>query len=377
MALPTNPEAFAPGDYIREELDARGWSQLDLAEILDRPPQAVNEIISGKRAITPDTANSLADAFGTSAQLWMNLESAFQLARSSSRDDSVSRKAKLYQFAPLKDMQKRGWIEQSSNITVLESQVRAFYGIEHLEEQPNFTHAARKSTDYGTVTPAQLAWLYRAKNLARSVSVTGAFSQAAGERAVSELQQLTKDAEEARRVPAILASCGIRFLVIAPLPHTKVDGVCFWLDNYSPVIALSLRYDRIDWFWHTLMHEMCHLKNGEGKDEPTLDTQLVGSDAQPFEEKQASEKEADLFAASSLINQGKLESFIARVHPLYSKQKIAAFAHANQVHPGIVVGQLQHKKKIAYAHSRDFLVRIKHIITASALTDGWGDLVPA
>ncbi len=123
MGTSTNPEAFAPGEYIREELEARGWSQLDLAEILGRPPQAVNEIITGKRAIMPDTARALADALGTRAQLWMNLETAYQLAKLSGRDDSVSRKARLYGIAPLKDMQKRGWIEQSSNIAVLESQV--------------------------------------------------------------------------------------------------------------------------------------------------------------------------------------------------------------------------------------------------------------
>jgi HTH-type transcriptional regulator/antitoxin HigA len=76
-----NPEAFAPGEYIREELEARGWSQIDLADILGRPTQAVNEIVNGKRAITPDTAKSLGQAFGTSAQLWMNLESAYQLAQ--------------------------------------------------------------------------------------------------------------------------------------------------------------------------------------------------------------------------------------------------------------------------------------------------------
>jgi len=375
MTIPINPEAFAPGDYIREELEARGWSQLDLAEILCRPPQAVNEIISGKRAVTPDTAKSLAEAFGTSAQLWMNLESAYQLARTSLPNDSVARRAKLYEIAPIKEMQKRGWIEKTSNIDVLESQVMGFYGISNLAQPIYLNHAPRKSTDYGSITPAQLAWLYRARNLARAVSITGAFSDHALANCLKELSRLKSAAEETRKVPAILADAGIRFLVIAPLPHTKVDGVCFWLDHASPVIAVSLRFDRIDWFWHTLMHEIAHLKNGEGKEQPTLDTELVGSDAQPFEQKMESEKRADLFASGFLIDPEKLNSFIARVHPLYSKMKIAAFASRMHVHPGVVVGQLQHRKKIAYTHSRDYLVRVKDVIIATALTDGWGDTV--
>jgi HTH-type transcriptional regulator / antitoxin HigA len=375
MAIPTNPEAFTPGEYIREELETRGWSQLDLAEILGRPPQAVNEIISGKRAITPDTAHALADAFGTSAQLWMNLDSAYQLARLANRDDSVSRKAKLYEVAPLKDMQKRGWIEQSSSITVLESQVLDFYGIKNLEQPIYLHHAARKSTDYGSITPAQLAWLYRARNLAHAISTTGKFSQSSLERALVELGQLKADVEETRKVAAVLAKAGVRFLIVAPLPHSKIDGVCFWLDEESPVIALSLRFDRIDWFWHTLIHEIAHLKNGEGKEHPTLDTQLVGADAQPFEQKMDSEKNADVFATSFLIDQSKLDNFIARVHPLYSRVKIAAFANKVHVHPGIVVGQLQHRKKIAYAHSREYVEKVKDVVTATTLTDGWGDAV--
>jgi HTH-type transcriptional regulator / antitoxin HigA len=373
MPITTNPEAFAPGEYIREELEARGWSQLDLAEILGRPPQAVNEIISGKRAIMPDTARALGEALGTSAQLWMNLESAYQLAKLAGRDDSVSRKAKLYEIAPLKDMQKRGWIEQSSNIAVIESQVLSFYNIPSFDQPIYLHHAARKSTDYGSITSAQLAWLCRARNLARGISTTGEFSERSVTGALAELDKLKAEVEGARRVPAVLAKAGIRFLIVAPLPHSKIDGVCFWLDEESPVIALSLRFDRIDWFWHTLMHEMAHLKNGEGKDKPTLDTQLVGSDAQPFDQKMDTEKTADLFATTFLVDQAKLDNFIARVHPLYSKAKIAAFANKIHVHPGIVVGQLQHKGKITYAHSREYLVKIKELVISSALTDGWGE----
>lgn len=70
----TPAEAFVPGEYIRDELDARGWTQADLAAIMERPLPTVNQIISGKKAITPETAIELGQAFGTSPELWMNLE---------------------------------------------------------------------------------------------------------------------------------------------------------------------------------------------------------------------------------------------------------------------------------------------------------------
>jgi len=374
MAEKINPEAFLPGEYIREELVERGWTQMDLADILGRPPQVVNEILAGKRSITAETARGLADAFGTSAQLWMNLEASHQLSRMSAKDDAVSRRAVLYGKAPIKEMQRRGWIEATSNIEVLEAQVLTFFEISALEQPIQFRHAARKSTD-GSPTPAQFAWLYRAWHLARALKVQGEFSAVSFNSALAKLSTLKRDLEEARHIPRVLSEAGIRFLIVEPLPHTKVDGVCFWLGADSPVIALSVRYDRIDWFWHTLMHEMAHVKNRDGMEAPTLDTELVGLDAQPFEDKGDAEKAADLFAVNFLINQAKLDRFVARVHPLYSKLKISAFAHSNEVHPEIVVGQLQHRKRIAYAHSRDLLVKVRNIIISCTLTDGWGSTV--
>ena len=56
-------EVFPPGDFIREELEERGWTQEDLAAILGRSIRLVNEIIMGKRGIKPATANALGAAF--------------------------------------------------------------------------------------------------------------------------------------------------------------------------------------------------------------------------------------------------------------------------------------------------------------------------
>ncbi len=372
-----NPEAFTPGEYIREEIEARGWSQLDLADILGRHPQVVSEIITGKRSITPETAVGLADAFGTSAQLWLNLESAYQLSKVSARqasDSTVSRRARLYEIAPIKDMQRRGWIERPTSVDVLESQVLHFFGIQSLEEEVQFRHAARKSTDYDSITSGQLAWLCRARHLACAVSVTAQFSDQSFQAALSMLAKLKSAIEEIRHVPKVLVEAGIRFLVVEHLPSTKIDGVCFWLDARSPVIAISMRYDRIDWFWHTLMHEMAHVKNKDGLAETTIDTQLVGSDAQPFGEKPEAEKRADAFAVNFLLDQASLHKFIARVHPLYSRVEIIAFARSQAVHPGIVVGQLHQINRDGAKH-RSMLERVKHVITASALTDGWGQVV--
>jgi HTH-type transcriptional regulator/antitoxin HigA len=75
-------EVFPPGEFIREELEARGWSQADLAERLGLPLRLISELVAGERAVTPETARGLAQAFESSPELWMNLESSRRLGKS-------------------------------------------------------------------------------------------------------------------------------------------------------------------------------------------------------------------------------------------------------------------------------------------------------
>jgi len=86
--------AFPPGDFIREELEARGWTQSDLARILNRPFQMVNAVINGRKAITSRTARELEAAFGPSAEFWMNLETSYQLHKEGEPDPEITVRAR-------------------------------------------------------------------------------------------------------------------------------------------------------------------------------------------------------------------------------------------------------------------------------------------
>lgn len=85
---------FPPGDLLREEIEARGWTQADLAAILGRPLQAVNAIINGKKAITAATAVELASALGTSPEFWLNLETAYALSRTPRPDPAIAKRSR-------------------------------------------------------------------------------------------------------------------------------------------------------------------------------------------------------------------------------------------------------------------------------------------
>lgn len=358
-------EVFPPGDLIREELDARAWTQADLAEILGRPARVVSEILSGKKAITPETAQGLGEAFGVGAQFWLNMESSYRLQVYRSKSDTtrtVMRKAELYGRAPIKDMLKRGWIEPSESIDVLEKQVDEFFS------EP-LSAAARKSTSYDATTNAQRAWLYRASHLAAGIR-TGKYSRKKLIAGLDALRAFMVEPEEVRHVPRLLNDLGVRFLVVEHLPHTKIDGACVWLKS-SPVIVLSMRYDRIDSFWFTLAHELGHVVNNH---KFSIDVDLVGTSQE--QAKPAQEVVADEFSSALLVPQGELDDFVARVAPLYSKKKIDGFAARIGVHPGIVVGQLHYRDKISYSHSREKLVKVRELLLESSLVDGWGHIAP-
>src|SRR5262245_21864125 len=115
-AMTTIAVAVPPGDILKEELEARGWSQVEFAEILGMSPRLVSEIISAKRAITPATARAIGGAFGTTAQVWLNLEAAYQLDKTRHDDTVVSRRARLYRLGPIKEMARRHWLQVSNDI---------------------------------------------------------------------------------------------------------------------------------------------------------------------------------------------------------------------------------------------------------------------
>ena len=373
-------EVFPPGEFIQEELEARGWTQADLAYIMGRPARLVSEVITGKRRVSPQTANELGEAFGTDAQFWLNLEASYRLFRlSRSGDDgSVSRRARLFSKAPISQIVKRNWVEDSSDLDVLESNICAFLEIPSIDHDPIFLdHAARKSSSYSEVVAGQLAWLFRAKHLAKAMDV-GPFNRSQVSKAIGVLRSLAYSIEGLRYVPKALEDAGIRFLVIEALPGTRIDGACFWLDQDSPVIALSLRYDRIDYFWHTIMHELGHIKRGDGirNHLTALDVDLVGNKPVPTDQKPKHEVAADALAVNWLVPQGELEEFIRKIRPRYSKSRLREFAESVCVHPGIVVGQLQHRGEIGYAANREMLVKVRSSITEFALTDGWGTTLP-
>ena len=102
---------IGPGYTIKKYLDARGWSQEDLAQLTDISTKQLSKIINDKVRITIDTARLLAKAFETSAEFWINLDSRYRLNMEpdTSKENATQRKAKIRKYMPVSDILKKGW----------------------------------------------------------------------------------------------------------------------------------------------------------------------------------------------------------------------------------------------------------------------------
>jgi len=362
-------QAFSPGEFLRDELEERGWTQDELAKIISRPPRLVSEMIAGKRGITPETAHELAAAFGTSAQLWMNLDAAYQLSLIAPQTEKISREARLRARFPVREMIKRGWIAATKSVDELEAAVFGFFGIKALDDQLSLPHAARRNYKED-VTPAQWAWIFRVNQLASALKVP-AFSGSRLLLAIPELERLMTEPEEIRHVPKILADCGVRLVVVEPIPGSEIQGVCFWInDDKCPVVGLTLKGDQIDKFWFNLWHEIEHVLRGDGKGGIIIedfDVSKVAADE--------SEEAANRAAADHCVNLAVMRDFILRHSPMFSEKALIGFSRIVKRHPGIVAGQIQ-RRTGRWDLFKKHQPKVRHIVIQTALTDGYGRTGP-
>ena len=380
VVVPINPSTYpTPGQLIRALLEERGWTQRLLSIVLGVDETLVNKITTNKRPVDASTAIMLGEAFSVPPEWFLDRQKSYDLAmaRITTRPDPERQtRARLFGDLPVAEMLKRGWLrgDDIRDIPRVESELARFFGVDSVSEIEFLPHAAKKTNVNDSVTPPQLAWLYRVRQIAVDMLVPR-YSPRAIKTAIRSIGTLTGSAEEARNIPSILSECGVRFVIVESLKSAKIDGVCFWLNDMAPVIGMSLRHDRIDNFYFVLRHELEHVVRRHGRETAAVDAELEGERAGVGEELPEEERVANEAAADFCVPQAKMNKFVAVKDPFYAERDIIGFARTLKVHPGLVAGQLQHKTG-RYDRFRDHLVKIRSIVAPSAMVDGWGDVAP-
>lgn len=331
----TGAEAFPPGEYLRDELEAREWTATEFAEIIGRPLQAVSEILNGKKEITTETAIALGDALGTSAEMWLNLQTAYRLftqrkLTTSTEPTAVQRRARMRRWLPVSAMQRRGWLTKTDDLNQLESEVKTLLEIDDMDDAPTFAVAARRANEDEPISAEQTAWLAHIRKVARTRPTPPPLNRDALTGAAGRLPRILRNGpSDFNFARQLLFDAGVAVVVSEGLPSGKLDGAVSFLPDETPVIGLTTRGDRFDGLLFTLLHECAHITLGHLADN-------TGSivDPEVFGASNDIESAANLQAKSWLFPEGFK---IAGTSPV----DIIAAANEYEVHPSVVLGQIQ------------------------------------
>lgn len=350
-----NPaEVFPPGEYLRDELDERGWSAAEFAEILGRPVQAVSEILNGKKEITVETAAALGDALGTSAELWLSLQATYRLHNLRSEQPAttpVARRARLRSLVPVRELQRRGWLPETDDLDALEAAVCDLLEISSPYAEVSFAAAARRTNPMVDFTPEQTAWIARVRHLGAG-RVEPPFDRERLAQLGASLVRRIRDLFDLAELHTWLGECGVSLVVELPLKNSKLDGIVLFSDDGAPIIGLSTRGDRLDGFIFTLLHEMAHLV-----------LEHVGSDQVCIDEDINSPSElADEIAANELAARWVLPEALDVGPGKPRMPAILALAREHGVHASFVIGRLQRDEVLEWSDFRRNIPKVRPFV---------------
>jgi HTH-type transcriptional regulator/antitoxin HigA len=372
-------ESFkTPGQLISSLLESRGWTNRLLAAVLGKEETSISKVISDKSSVSAELALQLEEVFKVEAERFLSLQQSFDLAKAkymATPNPKRAGRAQLLNDLPISEMVARGWlsITNTKDIGEIETAVSKFFKAKNDDWIDVLPHAAKKSKAHESTSPVQLAWLYRVQSIASEMLVKS-YSQQKTEALIRQLKPLLVAPQEAKDVPRLFAECGIRLVFVEPLKASKIDGVCFWLDDKKPVIGLSLRFDRMDNFWFVLRHELEHVIQNHGKSSPHFDSD-IGSQGDGANTIDVEEDAANHAASEFCAPKAKIDSFIARKAPIFPERDFLGFAKLLGVHPCLVAGQIRHKTG-RYELFNSHNSKIREYVIPSAIVDGWGDIYP-
>lgn len=337
--------AVHPGMLLEQELEHRELSQADFARRIGRTPKLVSEIISGKNPVEPETAIQFERVLGIGADIWLRMEAQFRLheARIAERERLAASEKWLREF-PVRQLMDWNVIRKSGTTAERAHDLLALFGVASPgafeQRYANVVVHYRRSKSMEASRTSLLTWL-RYGEVCASFDEMPPYNKAEFQKQLFEIRKLTKEKiQEFRlKIKEACRKAGVAFIVIPPFPKTCLSGAAYWAQGRIPVIQQSLRHKTNDHFWFTFFHEAAHIMLHSPKDLYADDETGKGDGI---------EQEANDFATEILVGRKQLADFIAQKPT--SALEVGKFAEAQGIHPGIIVGMLQHRGIIPWSH---------------------------
>lgn len=341
-----------PGDTIADVLKERGWSPQAFAKNACISSAKVERLISGDAPIDEATAVTLSRVLGSTSRFWLTREAHYR-----ARIRQLREADKLKQFVPwldqfpIADMMKVGFIPkrrktEESKPAIVED-VLTFFRIASPEiwekVYANMETSFRRANNAQESLGAISVWLRAGESQIENIGYSPEkYSEEKFRTTLQSIRNLTVERPEKfePQIKTLCSEAGVNLALIPAIPRIRVSGVARWIDSKRPLIQLSLYSKTNDRFWFTFFHEAAHIIL-HSKKAVFLDSDRVASSAVRGRQ----EQEADDFASNMLIPQKCLHELKCLPH---TKAAVERFAKDAGIHPGIVVGRMQHESVLRY-----------------------------
>ncbi len=351
LSAPFAPDwVLPPGESILDIAEERGWTQAELAQRLGYSEKHISQLINGKVPLTMDAAQRLERVLGSTMDFWLSLEANYQ--RHKARLEAAERHAAWVPWLdelPLKELMTceaipKQRLDSKSKPGLVESCLR-FFGVATPDEwrahyggmQVAFRRSRAEQSDVGAIS----AWLRLGEQQAEKLDGPK-YDKVRFEKALRTIRGLTCESPEVfePQMRKLLHEAGVLLVVVPAIPRAHVSGVARWLSPTRPLIQLSLYGKTNDKFWFSFFHEAAHiLLHANSKEEKKS---IFLDDPNATHTDDPREHEANEWSGNWLIP----SQYTQTLATLRTKVAVTDFARQIGVHPGIVVGRLQHDELI-------------------------------
>ncbi len=349
-----------PGVTLAEALEERSMSQAELSERTGRPRKTINEIIKGRTAITPETAIQLERVLGIPASFWNNRQRQFD--ESMARAQAMKKLRKHVDWLdnfPVAQMVKLGWMEKRESRVGQLERLLSFFSIGSPDEwekacrAPWIETAFRESSVFETNFFALSAWLRKGEIDASSIDCSP-FEKTAFKKTLEDIRIFVRDTPKG--IDTIItqkcAESGVAVVFVPLIKGVHAWGATRWISPRKAILILSLRGKLEDIFWFTFYHEAAHLLL-HGKRDIFVEGIKAHGDR---------EADADSFAGDFLIPGTSWKLFM-NSNQVITSDIVEEFACGIGISPAVVVGRLQHEKRIPNSQLNELRKRIDCFIS--------------
>lgn len=352
-------------DFIRTSLKVRGWTGLDFCTMLGGVPKSVgSKIANGKQTPTFKQIYAMSKMFDRPVEdiVTMRLyEEACENEAVLTVSEDQQKLIEIFKHVPVSALIANHWagvLDRNNQ----DEMIKVFSPF--LEDAKRTTGLARKShTEDPQFSNLQLAWLLRVRFLAKEMETAGKFSQNLLSETISQIKSVMNSQGDLYDVIRILDEAGIR-LVLVECKNSNIDAVCTWLDTQSPVIGMTLRFDRIDNFWFNLRHELAHIEQGYRED--TLVDCDIGKVVDELE------TEANAKAQEFCMPKGILDKFLSDSDGHFSEATVKEFAEKNSINPSVMAGQIRYRLSRYNILNKLITKYRSELLKVANKKDGWG-----